>query len=82
MKVQVIFPGYWAHGRIFEARPQVLLVTPAIGTVQGDRRKYEWATEATEEPGVESCACYLIKDEDGTEWGIPATRVRVLEPTT
>lgn len=69
MKIRIDYPGYWAHGKVFDAEREDLLVKHC--GFLGDLRNYTWGAEKTAEPGVDSIPCYIITREDGQKFAIP-----------
>jgi hypothetical protein len=69
MKIKVNYPGYWAHGKVYEAEREDLLVTRR--GFMGDLRHYAWGASPTAEPNTDSIPCYIITKDDGQKFAIP-----------
>ena len=78
MRIQIDYPGYWAHGRTYEATRQVLQIRPAVGSIQGDHRVHQWAAQPTGDPMVFEVECFIIEDPKMGKFAVPQTRARVL----
>ena len=78
MKIQVDYPGFWAHGRRYEATREVLQIRSGDNTVQGDTRKYQWAAKPTNDPAFFEIDCWIVEDRKYGKFAVPVTRARVL----
>ncbi len=78
MKIQVDYPGFWAHGRTYEATREVLQIRPAVGSIQGDGRIYQWAAKPTGGPALFEIECFIVEDPKMGKFAVPETHARVL----
>ncbi len=77
MRIKVDYPGYWAHGRCYEATREVLQIRPG-GGIQGGYQKMQWAAKATGDEGIFEIECFTVNDPDAGKFAIPVTCARVL----
>ncbi len=71
MKILVVYPGFWADGRIYEATRQVLQ-QKRPGTLMF------WRTRPSKDPAVFQIDCYIVEDPECGEFAVPVTRARIL----
>jgi hypothetical protein len=77
MKIQVNYPGFWAHGRTYEAERQTLQIRPG-GNLQGGQKKAQWAATPTHDPAIFEVECFIVNDPEFGEFAVPITRAKAL----
>lgn len=73
MRIKVNFPGYWAHGKVYEAEQEFLDVKQGQRSIQHARWRKRWEgnMETTAAPDCDALHCWVIRDDQGQPWAIP-----------
>ncbi len=77
MRIQVDYPGFWAHGKFYEAERETLQIRPGA-SIQGNLQKTRWAAEPTNDPSIFEIECFIVEDREHGKFAVPITHARVL----
>lgn len=77
--ILVVYPGFFADGRTYEATRQVLQIRPGATAIHGRNRRLQWKDRPSKDPTVFQIDCYLCKDPEFGEFAVPVIHARILK---
>ena len=77
MKIKIDYPGYWAHGKTFDAEPERLHLRQRGGH-QGKWEMKDFGAEPVEVPGEFAVPCYVMTHCEWGKFALPVNRCVVL----